>query len=36
MEGLRGFEWVREGGRRCGNPLWERVEAKLGEGGNLA
>jgi RNA polymerase sigma factor (sigma-70 family) len=33
---LRGFVWVKESGLRCGNPLWERVEARLSQGGNLA
>jgi hypothetical protein len=33
---LRGFEWVEEGGRGCGNPLWERLAARLSRIGNVA
>jgi len=34
--GLRGFEWVEKGGGECENPLWERLEARLSRGGNVA
>ncbi len=33
---LRGFVWVKKMGRRRGNPLLERVGARLSRGGNLA
>jgi hypothetical protein len=36
VQGLRGFEWVKKGGGECGNPLWERLGARLSRGGNVA